>query len=120
MFLTIRQELIAFVTAVSSGIAVRMCYHCLTCFRRIVKHKHLVTELEDMVFWISSGIYLFVQIYHTSNGSIRWYFALGVVIGVLISTVFLRKWKKMTKKIYDFHAGKNIAKNEKKRYYNRY
>lgn len=66
-------------------------------------------EIEDLIFWIGTAIYLFVQIYHTSNGSIRWYFALGVVSGVLFATIFLRKMKKMLKKIYDFHLGKKIA-----------
>ena len=120
MIMSIRQELIAFVTAVSSGVVVRLCYYCISCFRDIVKHKIFVIGIEDLMFWIGTAIYLFVQIYHTSNGSIRWYFVLGIVIGVLITTLFLRKWKKMTKKIYDFHASKNIAKKTKKRYYNRY
>ena len=115
--MSIKQELIAFLTAISSGIIVRMSYHCITCFRRIIKHRHFAIEIEDFAFWVGSAIYLFVQIYHTSNGSIRWYFVLGIVIGVIFATVFLRKWKKMTKKIYDFHAGENIAKKTKKRYY---
>ena len=119
MFLSIKQELIAFITAISSGIVVRISYYCLTCFRGIVKHRHFVIEIEDFIFWVGSAIYLFVQIYHTSNGSIRWYFVLGIVIGGLIATVFLRKWKKTSKKIYDFHAGQNVAKKGKKRYYSR-
>lgn len=115
--LTIREELIAFLTAVSTGIIIRTFYHCLTCLRGIVKHRLIVIEIEDFIFWITSSIYVFVQIYYTSNGSIRWYFVLGIVLGAVISTFFLRKWKKTVKKIYDFHAGKKIAKNAKKRYY---
>lgn len=117
MIPTIREEVISFFTAVSTGIIIRICYHCLNCFRRIVKHRLLVIEIEDLIFWIAGAIYVFVQIYHTSSGSVRWYFALGVVIGTLISTIFLRKWEKKAKKIYDFHAGKNVAKKKKKRYY---
>ena len=112
--------MIAFFSAIVSGIVVRMSYHCIMCFRKIIKHKHFVIEVEDLLFWIVSAIYMFVQIYHTTNGRVRWYIVLGIVIGARISTIFLRKWKKMTKKIYDFHAGKNIAKRDKKRYYNRY
>lgn len=112
--------MLAFLTAIISGIVIRMFYRCITCFRKIVKHNHFAIELEDFMFWIGSAVYVFVQIYHTTNGSIRWYFALGIVIGVLLATVFLWKWKKVTKKIYDFHTGKNIAKKAKKRYYNKY
>jgi len=117
MFMSIKQEMIAFVIAVSSGVVVRLCYYCISCFRGIIKHKIIAIEIEDMLFWVGTAIYLFVQIYHTSNGSIRWYFVLGIVIGSIIATLFLRKWKKMTKKIYDLHARENIAKKAKKRYY---
>ena len=77
----------------------------------------IVIELEDLLFWIGTAVYVFVQIYHTSSGVVRWHFILGVVLGTLVATVFLRKMKKMLKKIYDFHLGKNIAKKHKKRYY---
>lgn len=112
--------MIALITAVITGIIVRISYHCLTCFRGIVKHSLLVIGIEDILFWIGSAIYIFVQIYYTSSGIVRWYFVLGIVLGALISTFLLRKMKKMLKKIYDFHSGKNIAKNKKKRYYNKY
>lgn len=116
----IRTEIITFFIAVIAGVIIRLSYQCLSCFRNIVKHDLKMIGAEDIIFWIGTAIYLFVQIYHTSNGSIRWYFALGVVFGVLISTFFLRKIKKMSKKIYDFHSGKSIAKKGKKRYYNKY
>lgn len=117
---SIHEEMTAFLMAVISGVIVRMFYQCITCFRKLIKHNHFAIEIEDFIFWIGSAVYVFVQIYHTTNGGVRWYFVLGIVIGALIATVFLRKWEKVMKKIYDFHAGKNIAKNAKKRYYNRY
>lgn len=113
----IREEIIGFFIAFVSGAVVRLCYHCISCFRANFRHHLLLVEIEDMLYWITTAIYLFVQIYYTSNGVVRWYFALGVVFGVLVSTVFLREIKKMLKKIYDFHSGKIIAKNRKKRYY---
>ena len=116
----IEKEFFAFLVAIITGVSVRSCYQCLECFRAMVRHKLWMMEIEDFVFWIGSAIYVFVQIYYTSDGSIRWYFALGIVIGVVIATIILRKIKKMTKKIYDLHSAKSIAKKEKKRYYNKY
>ena len=46
------------------------------------------------------GMYLFVQIYHTSSGSVRWYYILGVVVGACLMSWLLQKVKKMCKKIY--------------------
>ena len=45
-------------------------------------------------------MYLFVQIYHTSSGRVRWYYILGVVVGACLMSWLLHKVKKVCKKIY--------------------
>ena len=96
----IREEMIVFLVAAASGAIVRLAYQCIRCFRRIIEHKLLAVSVEDMIFWVCSAIYMFVQIYHTSDGSIRWYFVLGVVLGVILMSVFLNGAGKLLKKIY--------------------
>lgn len=115
--LGIKEEILAFLTAILSGGIVRIWYQCLICFRYIFKHNRIAIEIEDFLFWIVTGIYLFVQIYHTSGGSVRWYFVPGIVLGAGISTVLSRKIEKNLKKIYHLQTGENIAKSRKKRYY---
>ena len=116
----IREEIIAFLVAIVSGMIVRLVYQCIECIRKICKHRSVYIEIEDFLYWIGTAIYLFVQIYHTSSGSVRWNFVLGVVIGVIISTIFIRKTQENLKKISNIHSGKSIAKKQKKRYYNKY
>ena len=89
-----------FLAAVVSGAIVRLVYQCIRCFRRIVSHTLAAIGAEDLIFWLGSAVYLFVQIYHTSDGSIRWYFLLGVVLGVILMSVFLNGAGKLIKKIY--------------------
>ena len=96
----IREEVMVFLVAVVSGAIVRLAYQCIRCFRRIVEHDLAAVSLEDLIFWLGSAVYLFVQIYHTSDGSIRWYFILGVVLGVVLMSAFLGGLEKMYKKIY--------------------
>ena len=96
----IREEMIVFLVAAASGAIVRLAYQCIRCFRRIIEHKLLAVSVEDMIFWLGSAVYMFVQIYHTSDGSIRWYFLLGVVLGVILMSVFLNGAGKLLKKIY--------------------
>lgn len=74
-----------FVQAVVSGMIVYWGYYCIRKWRRVVPHNLVVISIEDGIFWLATAIYLFVQIYHTSNGSIRWHFVLGVVVGGLIT-----------------------------------
>ena len=96
----IREEMMVFLAAVVSGGIVRLIYQCIRCFRRIVSHTLAAIGAEDLIFWLGSAVYLFVQIYHTSDGSIRWYFVLGVVLGVAFMWVFLDREEKLFKKIY--------------------
>ncbi len=96
----IREEMMVFLSAVVSGAIVRLVYQCIRCFRRIVSHTLAAIGIEDMIFWLGSAIYMFVQIYHTSDGSIRWYFILGVGLGVILMWVFLGREEKLLKKIY--------------------
>ena len=96
----IREEMIVFLVAVVSGAVVRLAYQCIRCFRRIMEHTLLAIGVEDMIFWVCSSIYMFVQIYHTSDGSIRWYFVLGVALGMIFMTLFLRGVRNLSEKIY--------------------
>lgn len=106
----IREEIVVFVLAVISGGIVRLAYRCISCLRQIIKHRQVLIEIEDLFFWVGAAIYLFVQIYHTSDGSIRWYFILGVAFGAILMTFILNKIEKIFQKIYthkqkDFHKG---------------
>ena len=96
----IREEMMVFLAAVAAGGIVRLVYQCIRCFRRIVSHTLAAIGVEDMIFWLGSAVYMFVQIYHTSDGSIRWYFILGVALGVILMTAFFGASEKLYKKIY--------------------
>lgn len=115
----IRQEMMIFFMAVIAGAVVRNVYQCIGCFRRIVKHSPAAVGVEDVLYWIGVSFYIFVQIYHTSDGSIRWNFVLGIVFGVAFSSVLLRKMADLQKKIYIFkerNLSENIAEKPEKRY----
>ncbi len=74
----IREEVVIFLAALLTGMTVRLVYIGLNVFRQIVRHNLRIMESEDLIFWIGSAFYIFVQNYHTNNGSMRWYCILGV------------------------------------------
>lgn len=116
----IKEELVIFLLAVISGMVVRLVYRCLGCLRHIVRHSPAAVGIEDIFYWIGCALYVFVQIYHTSDGSIRWNFILGIVVGVAFITIFFKKIENMHKKIYIYKEDKlseNVAEKRKKRYY---
>ena len=90
----IEGELIIFLVSVVPGIMLRLVYRSIGIFRQLVEHSLIFIGAEDLIFWIGAALYVFVQIYHTSDGSIRWYFILGLVFGTLFCEVVLRRLTK--------------------------
>lgn len=91
-----------FLHAIITGIVVYLIYTAVRLFRRIVKHNLFWISVEDLIYWISIGFYVFLQIYQTSFGNIRWYFVLGVSLGGLVThrviSIILRKYIDNSKK----------------------
>lgn len=103
-------EVAGFLLAVIAGGVARLLYQSLVCFRELVRHSYLAMGIEDILYWMGAAVYFFVQIYHTSDGVIRWYFILGVVLGAIFASVFFGWMKKLHKKIYT-RSHKDFTKN---------
>jgi hypothetical protein len=85
MILGIGKELSVFLQAVLAGNLIYLVYALIRVMRRLWKHNLFFVSLEDLIFWIGTGIYLFVRIYQTSDGIIRWYFVIGVLLGGIVT-----------------------------------
>ena len=103
MILGIEKELSVFLQAILAGNIIYLVYSVIRVVRRLWKHNLFFVSLEDLIFWIGTGIYLFIRIYQTSDGIIRWYFVLGVLFGGIITHFIISQISK-----------KYIAKREKK------
>lgn len=114
----IQEESLAFLEAWLTGMAVYGVYLCIRLFRRIVVHTLSAVAIEDIFFWLGTAVYVFVQIHHTTSGSIRWYFILGVVFGSLFFAKISKIPGKLQKKMYDKRRGnseKTVEETTKKR-----
>ena len=87
----ITNELSIFVSACLMGNLVCLAYYAIRVFRRLVRHTLLWISIEDFIFWISAAIYLFLEMYRTCAGSIRWYFVLGVLAGGILTICIVKK-----------------------------
>lgn len=94
----IANELSIFVSACLLGNLICLIYYGLRVFRRLVRHSLLWISIEDLVFWVGAGVYLFSEMYRTCEGSIRWYFVLGVFAGGIITYWIIQK---LLKKVID-------------------
>lgn len=94
----IANELSIFVSACLSGNLLCLIYYVLRVVRRLVKHSLVWVSVEDFLFWIGAAIYLFMEMFRTCGGSIRWYFVLGVLAGGIATVFIIRKIKKTVDK----------------------
>ena len=108
--LGIEQELVVCLHARLNGIFGFALYSSLKVIRELIPHKNWIMQVEDFFYWIFMGGYLFVQIYHTNNGKVRWYSILGVVFGCVFLWKTFQILKKIWKKIYVF-AGRKMGKS---------
>ncbi len=105
MMLGIGKEAVIFIYAGLSGIVIFSCYQILLLFRELVPHSAAAVSMEDFFYWIGISAYLFRQMYHTTYGSVRWFFILGLVVGnflaffckILLKKTFT-KWKNKLEK----------------------
>ena len=106
----IGREALIFLYAGLGGMSVLFAYCVLICFRRIVKHSTALTGLEDILFWLGASGFIFKLMYDTTYGSVRWFFALGLVCGAAAGFGLLRLVKKIKVKFE-----KKLEKNTKTR-----
>lgn len=89
-------EIRVFCYAILTGVLIVAVYLWIRVLRRLVAHRLWLINLEDACYWAGISVYTFVQIYHTSDGVLRWYIGLGIA---LLSAVFVRAYKKISTRI---------------------
>lgn len=103
-------EIRVFCYAILTGVLIVAVYLWIRVLRRLVAHRLWLINLEDACYWAGISVYTFVQIYHTSDGVLRWYIGLGIALGsigmalgsigmALLSAVFVRAYKKISTRI---------------------
>lgn len=100
-------ELNFFIASFFWGVFLFFIYDCLLIFRNIIKHNGIITAIEDVVFWVVSGVLIFQMMYTKNHGTIRWYFIIGLALGMIvyrntISNMVVTFVTTVTKKIIAF------------------
>lgn len=93
-------ELTDFVHAFLTGVILVLVYQVFRVLRKLIRHRMWAVNVEDVIYWIFVSIYTFVQIHYTSDGKIRAYFVLGIVLGTVFVMILMRIIKNKFKKLY--------------------
>lgn len=100
-------EMTAFLKAFFGGMTVYGIYTCIRIFRRIIPHGLFAVSVEDVLYWIFVGVYIFLKMFDASQGKIRWYFGIGTLLGVGVLASLLSKTGKLCRKIHRKRKGKD-------------
>lgn len=107
-------EIRIFLYAILTGVLDTAVYLWLMVFRRIFPHRLWMLNLEDFCYWLVSALYTFVQIYHISDGILRWYIGLGILSGavgmLMLSIGVVKAYQKIFERICEKKV-KSVAKS---------
>lgn len=66
------------------GAGLMLLYDILRIIRIVIPHSIVVISIEDVLYWIAAGIFMFMLLYKEDAGSIRWFAVVIAVSGMLI------------------------------------
>ncbi len=67
-----------------NGVLIGLLFDFFRILRKTFKTGNIATYIEDIVFWILSGISIIFFMYKFSNGSLRLFIFLGLCFGIIL------------------------------------
>ena len=81
-----------FLIFVINGFLIGILFDIFRILRKSFKTKDIITYIEDILFWILTGLLLLYSIFTFSNGELRLYMFLGVFIGCILYMILISQY----------------------------
>ncbi len=88
----IENEIVIFFVAVKTGIYLTLVYDILRIFRRVVKHNEIIVGIQDLIFWIVGGLFIFSMLFENTSGIIRTFVLVGMIMGAYLFNATIGKY----------------------------
>lgn len=75
----------------ATGLCIGILFDFFRILRKSFKTCDIITYIEDILFWIISGIMLVFTILKYTDGGIRIYMILGLIVGIVIYFCIISK-----------------------------
>ena len=75
-----------------TGICIGLLFDFFRIQREVLKTCDFITYIQDILFWIVSGLIIIFVIMKYTNGEIRIYMVLGIILGILIYFLIISKY----------------------------
>ena len=99
-----------FLIFVIDGFITGLLFDTFRILRKSFKTSDIITALEDIMFWIITGIIILYTIFVFNNGEIRFFMFIGIFLGALLYMLLISKYVikvsvsiiKVVKKVVEF------------------
>lgn len=89
---TIAMQLYSLLIFTISGVAIGIFFDIFRILRRTFKTPDIITYIEDTIFWICTGIFFLFLLFKFTNGQIRNYVIIGIIMGAVIYILTISKY----------------------------
>ena len=86
------EQLINFIYFIVTGIVLSVIFDIFRILRKTIKTSDIVTNIEDILFGIITGIIILISIFLFNNGELRLYIFLGIIMGITLYMIFISKY----------------------------
>lgn len=81
-----------FIIFTLNGFLIGILFDFFRILRKTFKTKDLITNIEDVIFWVITGVIIIYSMCRFSNGEIRLFMILGIAIGVTFYILSISKY----------------------------
>lgn len=74
------------------GVAIGLLFDIFRILRKTIKTNDIVTYLEDILFWILTGIIIVFSMYYFCDGQLRFFMIIGIILGTVIYILTISRY----------------------------
>lgn len=73
-----------FIIFILNGLLIGILFDIFRILRKCFKIPDFITYIQDIIFWILSGLSLLYSIFKFNNGELRLFIFFGVILGIML------------------------------------
>ena len=81
-----------FLIFVINGAIIGLLFDIFRILRKSFKTSDIITTIEDILFWIITGIIILYSIFVFNDGEIRFFMFIGIFLGVMLYMLLLSRY----------------------------
>ena len=86
-----QNQVYTFFIFILNGLLIGILFDTFRILRKSFKFSNIITNLQDIIFWILSGLILIYSIFEFTDGELRLYIFLGILLGFIAYLLIFSK-----------------------------